>query len=164
MGGKKGEYQTPRQKTLSEVGHVIDHTVKDKALHLGVHNISNIARNVGKTVARMAPKAIPAMVKAAPTIARVGMPLVTKIAAPLLSAPVSALAELALEKGYGADFLSTGEAQKTGGGTMAGLDERARMYRPKHNMTKTIATVKRPAYSGQSAMGKAVMASVKKKV
>lgn len=163
-GGKKGTYQTPTQKALSDAAHVVDHTVKDKAMHQGIHHASKIASNVGKTVAQMAPQAIPAMVKAAPTIARVGIPLATKVAGPLLSGTVGALASLADGRGYGADFLETGDAKKTGGGTMAALNERAAMGRPKYNMTQKTVTVKSPAYSGQSKMGKAVMASAKKKV
>ena len=44
------------------------------------------------------------------------------------------------------------------------VKKRASMGRPKYNMTKKMVTVKSPAYSGQSTMGKAVMASAKKKV
>ena len=163
MGGKKGKYQTPTQKAVSEALHVVDHTVREKAMHQGVHHASKIASNVGKTVAQMAPKAIPAMVKAAPTIARVGLPALAKVATPLLGGVPGALMALADGRGFGADFLESDDARKSGGGTMAGLNERAAM-RPKYNMTKPVATVKRPAYSGQSTMGKAVMASAKKKV
>lgn len=163
-GGKKGQYKTPTQKTLSEAAHVVDHTVREKAMHQGLHHAPKIASNVGKTVAQMAPKAIPAMVKAAPTIARVGLPALAKVATPLLGGVPGALMALADGRGFGADFLESDDARKSGGGTMAGLNERAAMGRPKYNMTKTVATVKRPAYSGQSTMGKAVMASAKKKV
>lgn len=166
MGGKKGKYQTPREKTLSDLAHVVDHTVREKAMHQGVHHAGQIASNVGKTVAQVAPKAVPTMVKAAPTIARVAIPALAKVATPLLGGVPGTIAALADGRGFGADFLETGDAQKSGGGTMAGLHERAAMYRstPKAMMTKKMVTVKSPAYSGQSSMGKALMASAKKKV
>lgn len=166
MGGKKGKDLTPTQKALSDVAHVVDHTVREKAMHQGLHHAGKIASNVGKTVAQVAPKAVPAMVKAAPTIARVGIPALVKVGTPLLGGVPGAIASLADGRGYGADFLETDDAKKSGGGTMAGLHERAAMYRssPKAMMTKKMVTVKSPAYSGQSSMGKALMASAKKKV
>jgi hypothetical protein len=164
MGGTKGKYQTPAQKAVSDVAHVADHTVREKAMHVGVHNASKIASNVGKTVAKVAPNVIPSMVKAAPAIARVGIPLATKIAGPLLGGTAGTISAMLDGRGYGADFMEVGDARKTGGGTMAGLNKRAAMGRPKYNITKKMATVKSPAYPGQSTMGKAVMASAKKKV
>ena len=166
-GGKKGKYQTPTQKTLNDVGHVIDHTVQEKAAHAGLHNSSKIASNVGQTVAKVAPKAIPTMVKAAPTIARVGLPALAKVATPLLGGVPGALIALSDGRGYGANYLESGDAKKTGGGNMAELNARAMQGRTKpmtHKITKTMVTVKNPAYSGQSTMGKALMASAKKKV
>ena len=167
MGGKKGVYQTPAKKAVSDVAHVADHTVREKAMHVGVHNASKIASNVGKTVAKVAPNVIPSMVKAAPAIARVGIPLATKIAGPLLGGTAGTIGAMLDGRGYGADFMEVGDARKTGGGTMAGINARASQFRSKpmaNQMTNKMVTVKTPAYPGQSTMGKALMASAKKKV
>lgn len=161
-GGKKD--LPPGKQAASDAAHVLDHTVREKALHQGVHHAGKIASNVGKTIAQVAPKAVPAMVKAAPSIAQVAVPTLAKVVTPLLGGVPGAVVS-AFSGNTGRGF---NEMQKTRADmlTPEKSTKRAMAYRntPKLMMNKKMVAVKSPAYSGQSTMGKAMMASAKKKV
>ena len=137
-GGKKD--LSPTQQAMSDAGHVIDHTVKEKAVHGVAHALTKAAplaaKAIGGTVARVLPAVAGGI-------------------------PGGVVAAFSGNAGRGFNEMS-----KNRNDTMS-LDaqkKRAAMGRPKYNMTNKMVTVKSPAYSGQSTMGKAVMASAKKKV
>jgi hypothetical protein len=141
MGSGKKDL-TPSQQVLSDAKHVVEHTVGEKVAHGAAHALSKAAPVAAKAVGG-------AIGKVLPTVAG-GVP--GGIVAAFSGNTGRGFNEMQRNQN---DMLSTDTATK-----------RALMYRntPKLNMTKKMVAVKSPAYSGQSTMGKALMASAKKKV
>ena len=143
-GGKKD--LSPAQQAMSDAGHVIDHTVKEKAVHGVAHALTKAAPLAAKAIGGVASKVLPAVAGGVPG---------ALVAA--FSGNTGRGFHQQNKPGYidgmpPEDFAKLQKAQ------------RARTAPAKNLMTKKMVTVKSPAYSGQSTMGKAVMASAKKKV
>lgn len=137
-GGKKDI--SPAQQAMSDAKHVVEHTVGEKAVHGVAHSLSKAAPLAAKAIGGTVAKVLPAVAG---------------------GIPGGVVAAFSGNAGRGFNEMS-----KNRNDTMS-LDaqkKRAAMGRPKYNMTNKMVTVKSPAYSGQSTMGKAVMASAKKKV
>ena len=137
-GGKKD--LSPAQQAMSDAKHVVEHTVGEKAVHGVAHSLSKAAPLAAKAIGGTVAKVLPAVAG---------------------GIPGGVVAAFSGNAGRGFNEMS-----KNRNDTMS-LDaqkKRAAMGRPKYNMTNKMVTVKSPAYSGQSTMGKAVMASAKKKV
>lgn len=137
-GGKKD--LSPAQQAMSDAKHVVEHTVGEKAVHGVAHSLSKAAPLAAKAIGGVASKVLPVVAG---------------------GIPGGVVAAFSGNAGRGFNEMS-----KNRNDTMS-LDaqkKRAAMGRPKYNMTNKMVTVKSPAYSGQSTMGKAVMASAKKKV
>ena len=169
-GGKKGKYKTRTEQTMGDVSHTRDHILVEKGIHRVLHDAPKIARSVGRTIAKAAPKALPAIAKAAPSVLN-AIPTIAKAAAPLLGGvPGAITAAFSGNAGVGGDYLAENPYIMTG--------ETKEEYMAKKEMTAFLkdkaanpgrsqmyqAQLPKQKYSGQSAMGKAVMASAKKKV
>jgi hypothetical protein len=139
-GGKKD--LSPTQQALSDAKHVVEHTVGEKAVHGVAHSLSKAAPLAAKAIGGVASKVLPAVAGGVP------------------GAVVSAFSG---NSGRGFNEMQKTRADMV---TPENASKRASMYRstPKLMMSKKMVTVKSPAYSGQSTMGKAMMASAKKKV
>ena len=170
MGGKKGKYQTRTEQTMGDVKHTQDHILVEKGMHRVLHDAPKIARSVGKTIANVAPKALPAIAKAAPSVLS-AIPTIAKAAAPLLGGvPGAITAAFSGNAGVGGDYLAANPYITSG--------ETKEQYMAKKERTAFLkdktanpgrsqmyqAQLPKQNYSGQSAMGKALMASAKKKV
>lgn len=141
MGSGKKDLK-PGHQAVADAKHVVEHAAVEKGVHGVAHAISKAgpvaAKLVGSTVGKVLP------------IVGGGVP--GGVVAAFSGNAGRGFNEMQQNRN---DMLSTDAASK-----------RAMMYRntPKLSMTKKMVTVKNPAYSGQSTMGKALMASAKKKV
>lgn len=143
-GGKKD--LSPAQQAVSDAKHVVEHTIGEKAVHGAVHALTKAAplaaKAIGGTVARVLPAVaggVPGAIAAA------------------FSGNAGRGFHAQNKPGY-IDGIPPEEFAKMQ------QAQRARTASPKNLMTKKTVTVKNPAYPGQSTMGKALMASAKKKV
>jgi hypothetical protein len=137
-GGKKD--LSPAQQAMSDAKHVVEHTVGEKAVHGVAHSLSKAAPLAAKAIGGVASKVLPAVAG---------------------GIPGGVVAAFSGNAGRGFNEMSNNRNDMM---SLDAVKKRAAMGRPKYNMTKKMVTVKSPAYSGQSTMGKAVMASAKKKV
>jgi hypothetical protein len=132
----------PGHQAIADTGHVVEHAVAEKGIHGVAHAIS----------------------KAGPVAAKLVGSTVGKVL-PIVGGGVSGAITAAFSGNTGRGF---NEMQKNRPDmlTPEALIRSSQMNRtiPKLSMTKKMVTVKSPAYSGQSTMGKALMASAKKKV
>ncbi len=141
MGSGKKDLK-PGHQAMADAKHVVEHTVGEKVAHGAAHALSKAAPVAAKAVGGAVGKILPAVAGGVPG----------GIVAAFSGNTGRGFNEMQQNRN---DMLSTDTATK-----------RALMYRntPKLNMTKKMVAVKSPAYSGQSTMGKALMASAKKKV
>jgi len=137
-GGKKDI--SPAQQAMSDAKHVVEHTIGEKIAHGAAHALTKAAPFAAKAIGGTVAKVLPAVAG---------------------GIPGGVVAAFSGNAGRGFNEMSQNRND-----TMSLDDQkkRAAMGRPKYNMTQKMVTVKSPAYSGQSTMGKAVMASAKKKV
>lgn len=138
MGGKKD--LSPAQQAMSDAKHVVEHTVGEKAVHGVAHSLSKAAPFAAKAIGGVASKVLPAVAG---------------------GVPGGVVAAFSGNAGRGFNEMSQNRNDTM---SLDAQKKRAAMGRPKYKMTNKMVTVKSPAYSGQSTMGKAVMASAKKKV
>lgn len=137
MGSGKKDL-TPSQQALSDAKHVVEHAAVEKGIHGVAHAISKAGPAAAKLVGSTVSKVLP--------IVGGGIP-----------GAISAV------MGDG----TQGAAYQRKYAKTDGVPPEIFMKAPKRNMitSKMVSTtVKNPAYSGQSTMGKALMASAKKKV
>jgi hypothetical protein len=139
MGSGKKDL-TPSQQALSDVKHVTEHAAVEKGIHGVAHAISKAGPAAAKLVGSTVGKVLP--------IVGGGIP-----------AAISAV------MGDGTRGSNEQAAMYKDPAMQKALQDRARQGRMKNMITTKMAstTVKNPAYSGQSTMGKALMASAKKR-
>jgi hypothetical protein len=139
-GGKKD--LSPAQQVMSDAKHVVEHTVAEKAVHGAAHALTKAAPLAAKAIGGTVAKLLPAVAG---------------------GIPGAVTAAFSGDAGRGFHEKSKNKNDMTSSDVQM---KRSAMYRkPMANlMTKKMITVKTPTYPGQSTMGKALMASAKKKV
>ncbi len=138
-GGKKD--LSPARQAMSDAKHVVEHTVGEKAVHGAAHALTKAAPLAAKAIGGTVAKVLPAVAGGVPG----------GVVAAFSGNTGRGFHEMSKNKN---DMMSSDVQMK-----------RAAMGRkPMLNMTKKMVTVKTPTYPGQSVMGKALMASAKKKV
>jgi hypothetical protein len=145
MGSGKKDLK-PGHQAISDAKHVVEHAAAEKGIHGVAHAIS----------------------KAGPVAAKLVSSTVGKVL-PIVGGGVPGAITAAFSGNAGRGFHAQNKP-----GYIDGIPpeefakmqqaQRARTAPAKNLITNKMVTVKSPAYSGQSTMGKALMASAKKKV
>ena len=141
MGSGKKDLK-PGHQAMADAKHVVEHAAAEKGIHGVAHAIS----------------------KAGPVAAKVMGSTVGKVL-PIVGGgvPGAITAAFGGNAGRGFNEMSKSRADMLSPEQLIQSSQRNRTT-PKLSMTKKMVAVKSPAYSGQSTMGKALMASAKKKV
>jgi hypothetical protein len=141
MGSGKKDLK-PGHQAMADAKHVVEHAAAEKGIHGVAHAISKAgpvaAKLVGSTVGKVLP------------IVGGGV-------------PGAITAAFSGNAGRGFNEMSKSRPDMLTPEQLIQSSQRNRTT-PKLSMTKKMVAVKSPAYSGQSTMGKALMASAKKKV